>query len=262
MKDITDSQLYVEKIISVTKNRSTPGHVNCKSRHSDCFVYILSGEADYTFGNKIVKAAQGNILYLSRNSKYQIDVSHQNYSYYYFDFNFCGSDTTNYNCVVFKSELLEGLEVEFINLYKKWHRGSIADKAECMSLVYEIYSRVIASSVYSYITPSRKNDIDLALQTIRDNLHNPEFSIAEISKRIKISEVHFRRLFRKTHNISPMKYVTSLRIEKAKEYLRSKEMSVAETAEKCGFTSSYYFSRVFKSETGLTPSEYVKTFIG
>ena len=261
MKSITDSQLYIDKIISVTKNRTIPGHINCRSRHSDCFVYILSGEADYTFGSRIMKAEPGNILYLSRNSQYTIDVSHPNYSYFYFDFNFSDSDITDYNCFVFKNKLLEGLEGDFINLYKKWHRGSIADKATCMSLVYEIYSRVITSSVYSYITPSRKDDIDLAIKTIRENLHDPELSVTEIANKIQISEVHFRRLFRKTHNISPMKYVTTLRIEKAKEYLRLKEMSVAQIAEKCGFTSSYYFSRVFKSETGLTPTEYINTFM-
>lgn len=261
MRDITSSMLTIDKILGVTKNRSPVGKIHNKSRYSDCFVYILTGEADYYFGEKMMKAEAGNILFISRHSEYSIDIKHPNYTYCYFDFNFMDSDRTDYACNVFKSELLEGLEADYINLYRRWHRGSVADKASCMAIVYKIYSKIIASSIYSYITPSRKNDIDLAIKIIQKNIHNPDFSVADIVKELKISEVHFRRLFRKTHNTSPMKYVTSLRIEKAKEYLRLKELSVAEIAEKCGFASSYYFSRVFKEETGLTPTEYISTFI-
>ncbi len=262
MRDITSSMLTIDKILGVTKNRTPVGKVYNKSRHSDCFVYILTGEADYYFGEKMMKAEAGNILFLSRHSEYSIDIKHPNYTYYYFDFNFADSDRIDYACNVFKSELLEGLESDYINLYRNWHRGSVADKSSCMATVYKIYSKVIASSIYSYITPSRKNDIDFALEIIQENIHNPDFSVADIAKKLKISEVHFRRLFRMTHNISPMKYVTSQRIEKSKEYLRHNNMPISEIAEKCGFASSYYFSRVFKAETDFTPSEYARNFMG
>ena len=256
--NITSKQLFIEKIISVTKNRSRIGHTHQRKRHSDCLVYILTGAADYFFGSKKMKAEPGNILYLSRNSEYRIEITHPNYSYYYFDFNFSDSDTVNYDCNIFKSELIVPLETDYISLYKKWHSGSIAEKAFCMSIVYRIYSEIISSSIYSYISPSRKTDIDYALSMIQNNISNPNFNISDIPKKLGLSEVHFRRLFHKTHSMSPVKYLNFLRLEKAKDYLRNNDLQIFEIADKCGFGSSYYFTRVFKADTGYTPSEYRK----
>ncbi len=259
--DITSSQLYIEKILSVTKNSSRIGYTHQKKRHSDCFVYILTGEADYLFGSKRMKAEPGNILYLSRNSEYKIEITHPDYSYYYFDFNFSDSDVIDYDCNVFKSDLVVPLETDFISLYKKWHSGSIAEKTLCMSIVYRIYSEIINSSIYSYISPSRKADIDSALNMIQQNISNPDFNISDITSELGLSDVHFRRLFHKTHSMSPVKYLTFLRLEKAKDYLRNSELQIFEISEKCGFGSSYYFTRVFKADTGYTPSEYRKISI-
>ena len=259
--DITSSQLYIESIRNVTKNRTLPGQIYCQRRHSDCLVNILTGEADYFFGTKKMKAEKGNILYLSKNSTYRIEVTHPNYSNYYFDFDFFNSSKTDYDCNIYKSELLVPLETDFVNLYKKWQVASIADKVSCMSLVYGIYSVIIASSVRDYITPSRQTDMELAASIIRENIGNSDFSVSRIAKKLAVSEVHFRRLFGKIHGMSPVKYITFLRLEKAKEYLRNDNIPVSEIAQLCGFSSSYYFSRVFRADMGCTPSRYRESFL-
>jgi AraC-like DNA-binding protein len=51
-------------------------------------------------------------------------------------------------------------------------------------------------------------------------------------------------------------YITHIRIEKAKSLMENPSLSIADIAEMTGFTSQSYFSTAFKSQTGMTPSQY------
>ena len=56
--------------------------------------------------------------------------------------------------------------------------------------------------------------------------------------------------------MSPVRFVTKMRIDYAKELLAANRRSVSEIAEMCGFSNAYYFSNVFKKQTGFSPSQY------
>ena len=69
---------------------------------------------------------------------------------------------------------------------------------------------------------------------------------------------HFSTLFDKTFGISPVRFVTKMKIDYAKELLVTNRFSVSEIAEMCGFENVYYFSAVFKKQTGFSPTKYVR----
>lgn len=70
---------------------------------------------------------------------------------------------------------------------------------------------------------------------------------------------YISRLFRQQRGVSPGEYLTRYRIELAKEILHSnRDMLVKEVADMVGFKEAYYFSKTFKKETGVWPSEYQK----
>lgn len=71
-----------------------------------------------------------------------------------------------------------------------------------------------------------------------------------------MSQVHFRRLFHAMYNTSPAKFITAARVAKAKSLLEMSEMRLEDVAEQAGFASVAYLCTVFKSATGLTPSQY------
>jgi two-component system response regulator YesN len=83
-----------------------------------------------------------------------------------------------------------------------------------------------------------------------------------LCKHFGISQTYMSRLFRKYTGLSFSNYLASLRIEKAKGYLLSKDTLVKDAAAMAGFTDQFYFSRVFRSMTGQSPSEYVKAHTG
>ena len=91
---------------------------------------------------------------------------------------------------------------------------------------------------------------------ISDNLGNPELDQMLLCREMGLSRAS---LFNKMKNITgtgAKEYITRIRIEKAKSLMENTDMSIAEIAEKTGFTSQSYFSTAFKASTGLTPSQY------
>lgn len=78
----------------------------------------------------------------------------------------------------------------------------------------------------------------------------------------KIAELFFlerRRLaylFERHTGLAPNTYITEYRITKSKALLKRAELSIAEVAERVGYDDCFYFSRVFKKQTGISPSTY------
>ena len=68
----------------------------------------------------------------------------------------------------------------------------------------------------------------------------------------------YREIFRSVTGVSPLEYVTRLRIERAKDLLSQNDSSVAEVAEAVGYTNRNYFQRLFRKYTGKTPGEFRK----
>jgi AraC-like DNA-binding protein len=90
-----------------------------------------------------------------------------------------------------------------------------------------------------------------------DNNYDTDLNLDLLSHIRFVSKYHLLRLFTKYYGQTPKQYLTDKRIEKSKEYLK-KGMSITETCFAIGFESPSSFSTLFKSRTGLTPTEFQK----
>lgn len=82
-------------------------------------------------------------------------------------------------------------------------------------------------------------------------------SMTHIMDRFQISSTHLGNLFRKHHGETFVEYLTTLRINKAKELMRiHPEMPLKEISEITGYTDRHYFTKVFKLVTGKSPTDY------
>ncbi len=86
--------------------------------------------------------------------------------------------------------------------------------------------------------------------------YDPDLSLTELAARLGISGSQLTRRFRAVHQVTPVRYVTQLRIDRARRLLVGTDRTVASVAATCGYASAYYFARAFRRETGQTPSEY------
>lgn len=103
--------------------------------------------------------------------------------------------------------------------------------------------------------------IELVMDYMRENLerHEPLSSYAAYGG---YSISRFSESFRNHCGVSPMAYLTELRIQKACELLDSTDLQVGEIATQIGIQDTLYFSRIFRKHTGLPPTQYRKLNVG
>jgi AraC-like DNA-binding protein len=89
-----------------------------------------------------------------------------------------------------------------------------------------------------------------------DECYDLPLNLVEISKQACLSPYHFLRLFREAFDTTPHQYLIQKRIEKAKELLRVRSLSVTEVCFEVGFQSLGSFSSLFRKFVGHAPITY------
>lgn len=105
----------------------------------------------------------------------------------------------------------------------------------------------------SGLTYSKK--IAYSLQYIQNN-YSKDISLEQLADEIGVSMFYLSRLFKQELHINFQDYLTSTRIEAAKELMRKGSYSIRQLAEKVGYNNHTYFCRAFKKATGRTIGEY------
>jgi AraC-like DNA-binding protein len=106
-----------------------------------------------------------------------------------------------------------------------------------MAIAEDIYKRIVAAKVF-----------------IDENYQEP-IDLNQISKKAYLSRFHFHRIFSQVYKKTPHQYLTSKRIEKAKNLL-SQNKPVTDVCNQVGFESVGSFSVLFKKEIGFAPTYY------
>ena len=81
-------------------------------------------------------------------------------------------------------------------------------------------------------------------------------SIETLCKYVNYSRSYLSRLFKKEVNMTIPEYINSIRIQHAKMLIKDSQLSLREISLSVGFNDPYYFSKVFKRYTGVSPSEF------
>ena len=83
-------------------------------------------------------------------------------------------------------------------------------------------------------------------------------SIEDLSKKLNYGRTFLCTVFKEETGVSINKFYTDLKIREAKHLMDEGKLNFTEISEKLNFSSPYYFTKVFKKATGLSPSEYKK----
>lgn len=149
---------------------------------------------------------------------------------------------------------------EFISLFTRIeHTLNFKEEGQKAFLLADAY-RTVTKLIDQYTKDysPHKNTLLLmpALTYIEENLSSPPPTNDFLASLCSISCVYFRKLFNKKFGMPPSKYITMLRIQRAKGLIISDFVSLADVASSCGFSNIYHFSKVFKQVTGMTPTQY------
>ena len=96
------------------------------------------------------------------------------------------------------------------------------------------------------------------ISIVENSLTDSKFNIDVIAKTINMSRVTFNRKFKSLTQMTPVEFVSEMRLKRARQYLDAGETDIANIAYKVGFNGAGYFSTCFKEFYKISPSEYLK----
>lgn len=108
------------------------------------------------------------------------------------------------------------------------------------------------------ITPMDEQFINKAIQVVEEHIDNSEFSVEELSAVVSMTRGHLYKKLMSITGKSPSDFIRIIRLKRARQLLAESQLQVAEIAYSVGFSSPKIFSRNFKAEFGMTPTEYIK----
>ncbi|WP_299780729.1 two-component regulator propeller domain-containing protein [uncultured Formosa sp.] len=102
--------------------------------------------------------------------------------------------------------------------------------------------------------------IQKALDLVENNISNSKYSVDELSKSLDISRGHLYRKIVSITGKSPSEFIKSIRLKRSAQLLQSSKLTVSEIAYKVGFSSPKYFSKCFKAEFNMLPTEFTSKY--
>lgn len=123
--------------------------------------------------------------------------------------------------------------------------------------VEEIAASRLTVTCPSSLTRSQqyvKSAVDYVLKNYMKSL-----TLEEVAQQVHLSPAYFSYLFSREQGQTLTEFLTTIRLEKAKEMLKTNPvLSISDIAEQAGYEDANYFSRLFKKKTGTTPGHYRK----
>lgn len=126
-----------------------------------------------------------------------------------------------------------------------------------LSCIRENISSPASSAPLTHIS----NPVLSEICSYLENNVTKDINFSQLCEKFSISNTNMKKLFRDNLGFGAMEYFSKCKIDCAKHLIREKEMNLAEISEYLCFSSQQYFSRRFKSITGMSPSEYAQSVI-
>ncbi|WP_238392297.1 AraC family transcriptional regulator [Paenibacillus antri] len=108
---------------------------------------------------------------------------------------------------------------------------------------------------------SSKETVERSIQYMMLHLGS-NLSLRQLSEQANLSRSHYSAVFKRVTGASPLHYFTRLKMQQACTYLDLSAWSAKEIGAKLGYGDSLYFSRVFRKEIGMSPTEYRRKMKG
>ena len=212
-------------------------HIGARDRRERCVIRIISFESDSEELKRIAKkpikaSAIARDLFIRAN-----DIGQKS-------FFFPGSDDGMRGMIT-----VSGVSKNSLQRMKK----SLE-----LSLV-ELITQLESETGEAQNSKNFKKERALALsEFLRMNISR-ELTRAEIAEAMAVSVSTLKAISAEAFGMPPLSYFISLKISAAKRMIRESSLSFTEISERLGLGSIHYFSRIFKSHVGMTPTEYARS---
>ncbi|MCX7004456.1 MAG: AraC family transcriptional regulator [bacterium] len=148
--------------------------------------------------------------------------------------------------------LVDTLDHEFRHKERGYHSMITGILMQVIVLLCRAYGKV-----HNAMAPTASRRLGAVIYYL-DQHYRDDIRLEQLARLAHLSASQLLRVFRRAMGQSPMSYLTHLRIFKATELMRTRDVNVTETASAAGFNDSHYFSHAFRRVMGTTPRAYLK----
>lgn len=251
------SNLKITNVLYVAKGRYEPGHVRFGHLKHNELVFYFSGSRTKYFGDTVLKEQGVTLEYLpltGNDEDYSLDIyEHGACIDIFFDCDLCLFDTAQAFCCERSGAELESAFSRILSLWRLKPEGF---EYECLSLFYRILSVMFRLENQPYLPSKAAQQLRPAEEYIKEHFADREFDYSVLHKSCGIGYTYFKKLFLQKYGVTPVVYITGLRMSLAADLLSSGLYTVTDAAGQCGYETPYYFCRVFKKHYGVPPSQY------
>lgn len=247
------------------------------SHFHDCYqlIYVVSGDAVITVAGKSYPATGGTLVLVGRFESHSVRITGSSYCRY----------TVSVDPSIYGYHALQGdrLLSVLINRPTNFCHGAnlsdqpfaeaileqMAEESRGEAVMKEKMLLILLSQLLVLFCrqcpgnlPEPSSHFQL-IQQIRQHLEDnfaSQFVLEDLAQQFHLSPSHLSHLFRRITGSSVIAYLTAYRLTAAKHYLTETDWSIGRVAEYCGFTDHSNFGRVFKADTGLSPSQFRRNY--
>ncbi len=125
---------------------------------------------------------------------------------------------------------------------------------------FQLYAKrvqLLCASAIAQSSVGTSQSISIAAKNFIDRQYaDQQLLLSDIAASVNVSENYLCRLFKRELDMSPMQYLTQVRLSHAKRLLKVSNLLIKDICARVGYANPFYFTRLFKRHTGITPTEF------
>lgn len=219
--------------------------------------FVCGGEGYIHTVGKITPLKKGDIFFTFPSTSFAIE-STKDLTFMYISF------TGLRGNMIFENLNISNTNFIFHNadeVYDVWQKGLLAN-----SNVIDLMSESVLLYTFAYLgsrlLPPRKeakqyHSFDQIKKYVDDHFSEHDFSLENICKDLSYNKKYISFLFKKHMKMGIIDYLNTIRIQNACTMMEQGFTSINNIADRCGYSDPQYFSKVFKSKMGITPSQHI-----
>ncbi len=239
--------------------------------YHDChqLIFVTKGTAElYINGNKTTAKA-GSIAIFNRYENHSVNVISNEYERFVLTINPISNyiehreyalllnRPSGFENVIDISGLSNRVKTIFLDIIEEKSRTDEYSEEMQHALLNQLLITICrASAKSSFSLPSENFNMVFEIQKMFECNYGKPYSLDELAKSYSVSVSTLTHLFKKTTGYSVFDYLVSCRIASAKYFLAKSNLQIGSIVEKCGFSDNSNFSRTFKKNVGMTPSQF------
>ncbi len=235
-------------IYETTDAQAHPAHASCHHVGT-----VLKGGGMLIVNGESVPITAGDIYFIKKGTVFSLKRSAET-EYFYVSFHGWHAD-----------ELMERLHISQTNCVFRGHGDLLTFWTSCFerseSGNLDLFSEAVLLYTVANLAEVRKETNELSdrvAEYANQHFSDPTLNLSDIARELGYDAKYLSALFKAKREITFTKYLRSLRIKHAAFLFEEGVESVKSVAMLSGFSDALYFSKIFKQETGMTPSEYLK----